>query len=89
MKTFILINPFVLFYRKYFLLFLLYPFFSIRIKMNWNIGENRNFFLKLISKLGLCHVALTILKTPPEKLTVTVVEMQQLPGIEKKESQEE
>ena len=55
--------------------------------MSWNIGDNRN--LKLKSKLGLYHVLLTTPKTSPEKLTLTVVEMQQLPYIEKVDSQEE
>ena len=51
--------------------------------MNWNIGDNRILFLKLKSKLGLYHVVLTTPKTSPEKLTLTVVEMQQLPDVEK------
>ena len=54
--------------------------------MSWNIGDNRNFFLKIKSKLGLYHVVLTTPKTSPEKLTLTVVEMQQLPEIEKTDS---
>ena len=54
--------------------------------MSWNIGDNRKFFLKLKSKLGLYHVILTTPKTSPEKLTLTVVEMQQLPDIEKADS---
>ena len=41
--------------------------------MSWNIGENRNLFFKLESKLGLYHVVLTSPKTSPEKLTLTVV----------------
>ena len=57
--------------------------------MGWNIGDNRNFFLNLKSKLGLHHVVLTTPKTPPEKLTLTVVEMQQLPDNEKTDSKEE
>ena len=57
--------------------------------MSWNIGENRILFLKLKSKLGLYHVVLTTPKTSPEKLTLTVVEMQQLPEIEKTDSKEE
>ena len=57
--------------------------------MSWNIGNNRNLFLKLKSKLGLYHVVFTTPKTSPEKLTVTVVEMQQLPDIEKTDSREE
>ena len=57
--------------------------------MSWNIGDNSNLFLKLKSKLELYHVVLTTLETSPEKLTLTVVEMQQLPEIEKTDSQEE
>ena len=44
--------------------------------MSWNIGDNRNFFLKLKSKSGLYHVVLTTPKFSPERLTLTVVEMQ-------------
>ena len=54
--------------------------------MSWNIGDNRNLFLKLKSKLGLYHVVLTTPRTSPEKLTLTVVEMQNLPDIEKTSS---
>ena len=57
--------------------------------MSWNIGDNRNLFLKLKSKLGLYHVVLTTPKSSPEKLTLTVVEMQQLPDIEKTDSEKE
>ena len=57
--------------------------------MSWNIGDKRNLFLKLKSKLGLYHVVLTTPKTSPEKLTLTVVEMQQLPDIEKTDSKQE
>ena len=57
--------------------------------MSWNIGDNRNLFLKLKSKLGLYHVVLTTLKTSPEKLILTVVEMQHLPDKEKTDSKEE
>ena len=57
--------------------------------MSWNIGYNRNLFLKLESKLGLYHVVLTTPKTSPEKHTLTVVENQQLSDIEKTDSKEE
>ena len=57
--------------------------------MSCNIGDKRNLFLKLKSKLGLHHVVLTTPKTSPEKLTLTVVEMQQLPDIEMTDSKEE
>ena len=56
--------------------------------MSWNTGANRNLFLKLKSKLGLYHVVLTTPKTSPEKLTLTVVEMQQMPDLEKTDSKE-
>ena len=57
--------------------------------MSWNIGENRNLFLKLKSKLGLYHVVLATPKTSPEKIILTLVEMQQLPEIEKVDSKNE
>ena len=57
--------------------------------MSWKIGENRKFFLNLKSKWGLYHVEPTTPKTSPEKLTLTVVEMKQLPAIEKTDSKEE
>ena len=57
--------------------------------MIWKIGDNRNLFLKLKSKLGLYHVVLTTPKISPEKLKLTVVEMQQLPDIEKTGSKKE
>ena len=56
--------------------------------MSWKIGDNRNRFLKLKSKLGLYYVVLTTPKTSPEKLTLTVVEMQQLAEIENTDSKE-
>ena len=57
--------------------------------MSWNNGDNRNLFLKLKSKLGLYHVVVATPKTSPEKLTLTVVELQQVPDIEKTDSKEE
>ena len=57
--------------------------------MIWNNGDNGNLSLTLKSKLGLYHVVLTTQKTSPEKLTLTVVEMQQLPDIEKTDFKEE
>ena len=57
--------------------------------MSRNIGDNSNPFLKLKSKLGLYHIVLTTPKTSPEKLTLTVVEMKQLPDVEKTDSKEE
>ena len=57
--------------------------------MSWSIGDNRKLFVKLKSKMGLYHVVLTTPKTSPETLTLTVVELQQLPDIEKTDSKEE
>ena len=56
--------------------------------MSWNIGDNRNLFLKLKTKLGLYHLALRS-KDSPEKNTLTLVETQQLPDIEKFDSKDE
>ena len=56
--------------------------------MSWNIGDNRNLFPKLNSKLGLYHFVLKTPKFSCEKLTLIVVEMQQLPNIEKTDSKE-
>ena len=56
--------------------------------MSWNIGDNRNLFLKLKTKLGLYHVELKS-KDSPKKITQTLVETQQLPNIEKVDSQDE
>ena len=57
--------------------------------MSWNIGENRILFLKMKSALGLHQVVLTTSKTSPEKITLTLVEMQQLPETEKVDSKNE
>ena len=52
--------------------------------MIWNFGDNRNLFLKLKTKLGLYHVELRSKpKDSPGKNALTLVETQQLPGIEK------
>ena len=56
--------------------------------MSWNIGDNRNLFLKLITKLGLYHVELKT-KDSLEKIMLTLVETQQLPDIEKSDSRDE
>ena len=66
-----------------------YQFFSIGVRMIWNIGENRKLFLQLKSKMGLYHVVLTTPKTSPEKVNLTLVEMQQLPENEKVDSMNE
>ena len=56
--------------------------------MSWNIRDNRNLFLKLKIKLGLYHVGLKS-KDSPGKITLTLVETQQLPDIEKVDSKDE
>ena len=56
--------------------------------MSWNIGDNRNLFLKLKTKLGLYHVELKS-KDSPEKITLTLVETQQLPDFQKADSKDE
>ena len=57
--------------------------------MNWNIGDNRSLFLKIKTKLELYHVVPTTPKPSPEKAKFAVIEMQQLPDIEKIHSKEE
>ena len=55
--------------------------------MNWNLGENRNLFLSLKTKLGLYHVVLTTPKSSPTKLTLTKAEVQHLPGLDQCEDE--
>ena len=58
--------------------------------MSWNIGDNRNLLLKLKIKLVLYHVELRSKpKDSPRKITQTLVETQQLPDIEKIDSNDE
>ena len=58
--------------------------------MSWNIGNNRNLFLKLKTKLGLYHVELRCKpKDSPKKGRLNLVETQQLPDIEKVDSKDE
>ena len=58
--------------------------------MSWNIEDNRSLFLKLKTKLGLYHVEL---RSKPKdslgKVTLTLVETQQLPDKEKVDSKYE
>ena len=56
--------------------------------MSWNIGDNRNLFLKLKTRLRLYHVELKSIHSP-KKNTLTLVETQQLPGIQKADSKDE
>ena len=56
--------------------------------MSWNIGDNRNLFLKLKTKLGLYQVELKS-KDSSQKFMLTLVETQQLSDIEKSDSKDE
>ena len=56
--------------------------------MSWNIGDNRNLFLKLKTKLGLYPVELKS-KDSPEKITLTLVKSQQLPDFEEADSKDQ
>ena len=69
-------------------LFTTHSLFFNRVRMSWNIGDNRNLFLKLKTKLGLYHVELKS-KDSPKKFTLTLVETQQLPDIQKADSKGE
>ena len=86
----LLTNLFVMFCNKQLQVFtFFYHIFSIGVRMSWKIGENRNLFFKLNSKLGLYHVLLTTPKTSPEKVILTLIEMQLLPEIERVDSKNE
>ena len=56
--------------------------------MSWNIGDNRNLFSKLKTKLGLYQVELRS-KDSSRKITLTLVESQQWPDIGKVYSKDE
>ena len=56
--------------------------------MRWNIGDNRNLFLKVKTRLGLYHVELKS-KDSPKKHTLTLVETQQLTDNQKAGSKNE
>ena len=57
--------------------------------MSWNIGDNRNLFFKLKTKLGLYHGELRSKpKDSPGKIALTLVETQQMPVIEKVDSED-
>ena len=58
--------------------------------MSWNIGDDRSLFLKLKTNLGLHDVELRSKpKDSPGKITLTLVETQQLPDIQKVDSKDE
>ena len=56
--------------------------------MSWNIGDNRNLFLKLKTNLGLYHVEPKN-QDYPEKIRRTLVDTQQSPDFEKSDSKDE
>ena len=56
--------------------------------MSWNIGDNRNLFVKLKTRLGLYDVELKS-KDSPKKITLNLAETQQLPDIQKADSKDE
>ena len=79
----LLSNPFVM-SSKGTCNFLISTFF-IRDRMSWNIGDNRNHFLKLKSlesELGFFMLYLEKSKLFSKKPTLTPVEIRQLPDIE-------
>ena len=55
--------------------------------MSWNIGDIKNLFLKLKTKMALYHVELRN-KNSPEKFTLTLAKTQQLPDIGKADSKD-
>ena len=57
--------------------------------MSWIFGDIRNFFLKLTATLGLYLVVLTTPRNSAEKITLTVVDGQKMPDIEKIDPKEE
>ena len=57
------------------------------VEMRRNIGDNRIVFLNLKTKLGLYHVLLTSSEQTPKKVSLTIVEIQQLPEIGKFDSE--
>ena len=58
--------------------------------MRWNIGDNRNLFLKLKTKLGLYYVELRSKpKDSHEKITLTRVETRKLSPLGKVDSKDE
>ena len=64
-------------------------FWKESFEMSWIIGDNRNVFLNLITKLGLYHVLSTSSEQTHKKVSLTIVEMQQLPEVRKFDSENE
>ena len=59
--------------------------------MTWNsqfLGDNKNLFLKIKTKLGLYHVLLRK-EVSPKKITPTLLKTQQMPDIERNDSKDE
>ena len=77
-----------MFFKKLLNILLQSFFLFNQVRISWNIGDNRNLFLKLKTKLGLYHVELRN-KDSPEKIPLTLVQTQQLPDIEKVDSKDE
>ena len=69
--------------------YLLFLISFFRVRMSWNFGDKKNFSFKRKSKLGLYKIVLTTPKTSVKQLTLTIVEMKQLPDIEITDSKEE
>ena len=76
----------VMFCNKQLQLFTLYYHFFLMCLNELEHWRKQKRFSQIEIKLGLYHVVLTTPKTSPEKITLTLVEMQQLPEIEKVDS---
>ena len=63
-------------------------FLSMRVRMSWNIGYNRNLFLELKSKLELYHDVLTTSKSSPKKPLLTIIDIKQLLNVQQVDSWE-
>ena len=85
----LLIHPIYSPIKTNFNLLLFIIILSFRVRISYNNEYIRNLFLELKSKFGLHHVVLKTPKTSPDKLTLFVVELHELPDIEKTKSQEE
>ena len=57
--------------------------------MSWNIGDNRNLFLKLKTKFGLYHVELRSKPKDSPKNKLALRKTQQMPDIENVASKDE
>ena len=57
-----------------------------RVRLIWNLGDKMNRCLKVKAILVLYDVVILTPKTSTEQLTLTVVEMQRLPDLERIDS---